>query len=43
MGVRSIFIADFEKTCITFEPTKLRILLNIVMHFIDNTTKNSVS
>lgn len=43
MGVRSIFIADFEKTCITFEPIKLHILLSIVVHFTDNTTKSSLS
>ena len=43
MGVRSIFIADFEKMCITFKPIKLHILLNIVMHFTDDTTGNSVS
>lgn len=37
-GVRSIFIADFERTCITFKPIKMHILLNIFMHFTDYTT-----
>lgn len=43
MGVRSIFIADFEKTSITFKAIKLHILFNIVMHFTNDTTGSLVN
>lgn len=41
--MRSIFIADFEKMCITFKAIMLHTWLNIAMHFTDDTTGRSVS
>lgn len=41
--MRSIFIADFEKMCITFKAIMLHAWLNIAMHFTNDTTGRSVS
>ena len=36
--MRSIFMADFEKMCITFKAIKLHIWLNIAILFTDDKT-----